>query len=197
MLRFISFIFAIYTLGYSSLYAESLETRFRTMVDEVKAALDNEKKANNKAVEKIIQRYANMDAICTYVAASYLRQETSGMDLAAKKVYIANFLETFKPVYTAYLARTWTSENNAKTFKDFTLVECTVKGKTVDMQFKDSTDKPSYIVLELDDKNLIRSIKFGERQNLVDPISADRGSCESGVSQGKKPQDIFSGKKDS
>lgn len=192
-----SFLFWLIICSVNSIgiQATDTEAKFRDMVGEVKAAVQGDT-PNLKELEGIITRYFNMDIICTNVAKSYLLQKTKGKDADAKKSFVGIFLESFKPVYTSYLARVWTADSNRETFREYDLKSCQVKGSDVRMTFKNKEDQNSYIILMIDDKGLITSIKFGkDRQNMVDPISADSGSCAAGVSDGKKPQDIFSSQK--
>lgn len=177
---------------WSSLLANNIEDKMRAMVKEVKEAVQDENSPDLKAVERIIQQYCNMDAICTDVAKPYLLQETKSMDREAKKAYIASFLTTFKSVYSAYLARVWASKTNAQTFKNYDLDACKVDGDNVQLAFTNkSNQEKSYIMLILKGESIV-SIKFGSKKdNMIDPISADRANCQEGVSKGKTPSEIF------
>lgn len=180
-------------LGVFFLQADNIESKMRTMVEEVQKALQNEDSPDIKGVESIIQNYCNMDTVCTTVAKPYLLQKTKDMDREAKKTFIADFLPSFKPVYTAYLARVWASDNNAKTFKNYKLASCTVNDKDVFLTFvNEKSNEKSYIALVLDDKSLIVSIKFGtDKANMIDPIAADRDNCQAGASKGEAPEKTF------
>lgn len=171
-------------------YANTNEEKFRTMATEAQAAVKSAT-LDIKAIIRILDQYFNMNVISTKVALTHIQKETKGMDADAKKKWLSAFLVSFKPIYTSYLARVWTSENNVKTLKEYELENCTFKNKRGELTFKKASGEKSYIVLDLDANDLVISLKFGARNNLIDPISADQGSCKSGVNKGQKPEDIF------
>lgn len=174
--------------------AGDIETKFQNMVNEVQTAVQGDT-PDLKTLERIIAESCNMDVICPTVAKSYLLQKTKGMDFDAKKDFISKFLNDFKPIYTAYLTRVWTADSNRETFKTYKLKSCTVKNHEVKMNFENESGQNSYIYFKIDNQDLITSIRFGkDRQNMIDPISADSGSCAAGVSKGEEPKDIFSPK---
>lgn len=195
-------VLSVVCLGLGSVSADGskrnedqLESKFHGMVNEVRGALEGATPDFN-AIEKIIKMYCNMTRVCTYVAAAHVREQTKSMDVEAKKKFLSDFLEGFEPVYTSYLARVLGSDTNAKTFKEYELLEVkNLNGTRIEMKFQNKSSKElTYIMLDLDKNELITSIQFGSKNNLVNPISADRGSFESSVNRGKEPKDIFAKK---